>query len=177
MASMILLMGPTGSGKSTQGDIASSARGWTHISSGALLRQTDADNSSVKSGDLASARTIEDLLRIELLKAHPQDVIVLDGFPRTNTQASWLDGFNQDHGNRIAHVIVLDISKDTSRTRLDERKRSDDGIAAFEEKWIVYSNHTLSVIQDYSSLGLVTTIPADGTIEDVTARINKVLSR
>lgn len=174
MASLILMMGPTGSGKSAQGEIAASAHGWTHVSSGALLRQSDGANSSAKAGDLASSHTIESLLQKELDKAESEDVVVLDGFPRTQAQARWLERYNEVHDNTISHVVVLDVTKDVSRARLDARKRGDDGLAAFEEKWRVYDDLTLPAIEDYMDRGLVTSIPADGPIEDVTNRINKV---
>ena len=84
---MILLFGPTGAGKSMQGQMLAVRQGWKWLSTGEMLRQsTDpAVIETLKSGELVS-----DELTYQVFERAIQDArdkkypnIIVDGFPRT----------------------------------------------------------------------------------------------
>ena len=92
---MILLFGPTGAGKSMQGQMLAVRQGWKWLSTGEMLRQSADPQviATLKSGELVS-----DELTYQVFETAVQDArnkqygnIIIDGFPRTKEQAAWLD--------------------------------------------------------------------------------------
>ena len=93
-----ILLGAPGVGKGTQAELAAEANGWVHLSTGELLRQEAAAGSALglkaseymSRGDLVPDEVMVGLVvaRIESLKV--DDVLLLDGFPRTLPQAEAL---------------------------------------------------------------------------------------
>src|SRR5262245_42189934 len=132
---IVLLIGPPGSGKGTQGKRISQQFGWRVISTGDLLR------GHLKAGDeigkraakfVNSGSLVPDALLLEILaKAMPSAgsalPVILDGFPRNVPQARSLDAM-KDHPVRLA--VHLDISFETVAQRIAKRQqlegRTDD---------------------------------------------------
>ena len=94
---MILLFGPTGAGKSMQGQMLAVRQGWKWLSTGEMLRQSTDEEliATLKSGELVS-----DELTYQVFEEAVQDArdkqygnIIIDGFPRTKEQAAWLDEY------------------------------------------------------------------------------------
>ena len=91
----VLMIGAPGAGKGTQAKQIAAHFGLTHISSGDLLRQHIAEGTSigravaryVERGDLVPDAIMLDMLRKPVVAASLAGGYVLDGFPRTITQA------------------------------------------------------------------------------------------
>jgi adenylate kinase len=107
---MILLFGPTGAGKSMQGQMLAVRQGWKWLSTGEMLRQsTDEELIAIlKSGELVS-----DELTYQVFEEAVQDArdkqygnIIIDGFPRTKEQAAWLDEYMATMGEKIDIVSM-----------------------------------------------------------------------
>ena len=96
---MILLFGPTGAGKSMQGQMLAVRQGWKWLSTGEMLRSSSDPEviRLLKTGEL-----INDELTYEVFTEAVADAkrrqfpnIIVDGFPRTKAQAAWLSRRNQ----------------------------------------------------------------------------------
>ena len=105
---MILLFGPTGAGKSMQGQMLAVRMGWKWLSTGQMLREsTDPEVIEVlKSGELVSDELTYEVFdaAIQDAKAHNYPKVIVDGFPRTKEQAEWLAEHMQKSGERIELV-------------------------------------------------------------------------
>jgi adenylate kinase len=108
----LILLGPPGSGKGTQGDLIEDKYGFPNISAGDLLR--DAVEKETPLGldakkDMNEGKLVKDSLIIELIKQriHKQDCkdgYTLDGFPRNISQAESLEKIDS-----VENEIAIDI--------------------------------------------------------------------
>ena len=111
----IILLGAPGSGKGTQGDLISGKYGFPKISSGDLLRQAVSDSTSLgkeaeavmKRGELVSDDVVIAMITDRIKKEDCQQGYILDGFPRTISQAISLERMSPD-GDEIVFDIHLD---------------------------------------------------------------------
>ena len=96
----ILLLGAPGSGKGTQSDQLVKLWNIPHISTGDLLRANMAQGTalgkvaqqSVNHGELVHDSLVNEMVAARLKEPDTANGYILDGFPRTLGQASWLDG-------------------------------------------------------------------------------------
>ena len=118
-----VFLGAPGSGKGTQADFLSRQLGIPKISTGDIFRQEINNGSSIgkKAADYITAGLlVPDDIVIQIVKNRLQDKdcqngFILDGFPRTVTQAKALD-INQV---KIDQVLVLDeIGRASCRERV-----------------------------------------------------------
>jgi adenylate kinase len=97
----IIMMGPPGAGKGTQAKLISKAYGIPQISTGDLLRENVAQQTGLgvkvkavlDEGALVSDDLVCDMVAERLGHQDCDRGFILDGFPRTVTQAEWLDGY------------------------------------------------------------------------------------
>lgn len=108
----IILLGPPGSGKGTQGGLIFETYGFPKISTGDLLREAVKKGTPLGQrveaimarGGLVDDATMVVLVRERIAQADCLDGYTLDGFPRTLTQA-----LNLEDVDRARREIVLDI--------------------------------------------------------------------
>lgn len=123
----IILLGPPGSGKGTQGDLIEDKYGFPKISTGDLLRNavklgTDLGKkaeAAMNRGELVSDEIVIEMLKQRIFQQDCQSGYLLDGFPRNISQARHLDEIVQDTSE-----IVLDIhlSDQTLIDRISARR-------------------------------------------------------
>lgn len=109
-----IFVGPPGSGKGTQSALLAERLSFTHVSTGALIRQEIASGSSlglevktlVESGGLVNDKMIVECLfrHLDALSAKKKEIILLDGIPRNLNQAKTLD---EILGSQITAVVYL----------------------------------------------------------------------
>lgn len=118
----IVLIAPPAAGKGTQSDLISSKYGFIHISTGEILREIALNDSNLKqrlvSGDLIDDDTIFNLLEERLKKTDCKKGFILDGFPRTVSQAKKYEEIMKEIGVSSNIVIFLDIDKDIACKRI-----------------------------------------------------------
>lgn len=99
MPGPILLMGPPGAGKGTQAKELVKIWGIPQISTGDLLR-ANVDNKTplgkiakeiIGRGELVPDTLVNEMVAVRLMEPDTANGYILDGFPRTLGQASWLD--------------------------------------------------------------------------------------
>lgn len=126
----LVLLGPPGSGKGTQADLLQQRCGWAHISTGDILR--DAVRNNTPLGQVArpymeQGRYVPDEVVISIIqerfrRADRPENFVLDGYPRTRTQAEALDAVLADAGLPLDHVILLEVPDDEIVQRISGRR-------------------------------------------------------
>lgn len=179
----VIVIGPPGSGKSTQARLLAARRGATHLSVGDLLRaevQAGTDlgrrvQDAVASGELVSTDDVIEVLRQPLLDAEAAGGWVLDGAPRTTEQASRLDELLDRSGLPRAIVVALDLPEDEIRARLLRRAqtegRADDTPEIITHRLAVWSEEALPLLDWYSKQGTLVTVPSAGGIDAVADRV------
>ena len=126
----IILMGPPGAGKGTQGANLVKEYGLTHISTGDIFRK--ALKEQTKYGVIAKyfmqfGHLVPDDYTIQMVREYLQENefpngFILDGFPRTIIQARELESIAKEFGFEIDAVINLDIELDRLVPRLSGRR-------------------------------------------------------
>lgn len=122
----LILLGPPGSGKGTQGDLIQDKFGLPKISSGDLLRNAVKEKTSlgkkaqqsIQKGELVNDRIIIDLIKQRISKKDCRNGYTLDGFPRNIFQACFLEEVDPGKKER---VIDIQVSEDTVMKRLSSR--------------------------------------------------------
>ena len=125
----ILMFGPNGSGKGTQGALIKKAFGLAHIESGAIFREHVGGGTELgrkakeymDRGELVpDAITIPMVL--ETLKSKGRDGWLLDGFPRNIAQAEQLHAALQKQGMKLDYVVEIDLPRNIARDRIMGRR-------------------------------------------------------
>jgi adenylate kinase len=115
----ILLLGAPGSGKGTQSEQLVKLWGIPHISTGDLLRANMARGTalgkiaqqSVNRGEFVHDSLVNEMVAARLREPDTANGYILDGFPRTLGQATWLDGRLAAEGQTLP-VIAVSIHVD-----------------------------------------------------------------
>lgn len=123
----VILMGPPGSGKGTQGDLIERKYGFPRISTGDLLRQAVQNGTPLgkkaetrmNRGELVSDDIVAQIVAERIEKDDCRKGYVLDGFPRNLRQAEMLEELENSHPE-----IILDIQLNEEKLiqRLSSRR-------------------------------------------------------
>lgn len=125
----VVLLGPPGVGKGTQGRRLASERGWALISTGEMLREAVSQATPLglearrrmDRGELVPDDVMIGLIRERTQQADAAHGFVLDGFPRTVPQADALETMLEERGQKVDAVALLQTSEDEVVRRLSER--------------------------------------------------------
>lgn len=126
----LIFIGPPGCGKGTQSNILKDAKGYTHVSTGDLLRSEVSKGTDLgrKISDvMESGELVTDELVTELLKANidlSSKQYIFDGFPRNVKQAEILDQILE--GSDYS-VIYFKVDVENLVGRITNRRVSSDG--------------------------------------------------
>jgi adenylate kinase len=190
----LVLLGPPGAGKGTQAMRIVSRLAIPQLSTGDMLRE------AVASGTASGLRVKHIMDRGELV---PDDVVVsviasridhsdaangfiLDGFPRTLTQAQALDQELAARGIKLDAVLELEVEEDALLDRIRGRAeeaankgepvRGDDNPEVFKTRLDVYRAETAPVTEYYRSQGLLSIVDGLQPIDVVTEELAAALA-
>jgi adenylate kinase len=185
----ILLLGPPGAGKGTQGVLLAERLGLPKFATGDLLRDAVARGTPLgrqaravmESGALVSDDIILGVVREELDKPAAARGVILDGVVRTVPQAEGVARLLAERGRRLAHVVFLDVADREILGRIEKRRttesRADDAPEAVARRLRAYREQTAPVLAWYEARGGVDRVDGTGTVEEIAGRIEAALGR
>lgn len=205
----IVLLGAPGAGKGTQAAKLVDKYGYAHISTGDMLRaavknQTPLGIEAKKymdAGDLVPDEVVIGLVKERLQDADTANGFILDGFPRTSTQAVALDSELSALERPLNAALLVDVDKEVIIKRLTTRRmcrdcgfigseadascpkcngemyqRDDDNEATVRNRLDVYENSTAPLIDYYRGCDLLIEIDGDRDPEEVFASVKTALN-
>jgi adenylate kinase len=185
----ILLMGPPGAGKGTQGVILAQRLGIPKVATGDLLRDAVKHQTPLglkakavmESGALVSDDLIMGIVGDELAKPGCQEGVVFDGVVRTVPQAEGVAKLLAGLGRRLDLVLFFDVDDKEILARIEKRRgvegRADDDPVAVRNRLQAYRSQTAPVLAWYESRGALTRIPAIGPIDSIAGQVKRVVGR
>lgn len=173
----IVLVGIQGAGKSTQGNMLSEAFNVPYLSSGHIFRQMTKSKSKLgrrlkeilNAGALVPDDTTVEIVMEYLKKPEYKNGFILDGFPRTVTQA---EAFS--NGEVVVHI---DVSDKEALWRISGREsdREDETLQAIRNRIALFHEKTEPVLDFYRDQGKLIKVDGENDINDVFAEIMKHL--
>lgn len=171
----IVFLGPPGSGKGTQAERLAEELGIPAISTGEMLRAAvsagtelgDRVQGVMERGELVSDELMAEVVRDRLAQPDAEKGFLLDGYPRTASQAETLDEILEEREGDLDHVVYLEVPEDELVRRMLDRGRDDDTEDAVRERLRVYGEQTEPLVELYRERGLLRTIDGHQTMDQV----------
>ncbi len=185
----VVLFGPPGSGKGTQGKLLADKYNLVYISTGSLLRKeiekgTEmglAARGYIEKGDIAPDEFAIKLIEKQI-QTHPDAKgFFFKGFPRTIVQAYILDGLLRKLNSSVSCVFNLDVPTLESIKRLSARSKTeknryyDMNTDVIIRRLESFQNRTKPVLDYYEKQKNIYNIDGIGTEEEVLKRLTKKL--
>ncbi|MDT3316684.1 adenylate kinase [Microbacterium sp. KSW4-11] len=184
----LLIIGPQGSGKGTQGARIAERLGIPTVSTGDVFRANVKDGTDlglkvkaiIDAGDLVPDELTSEIVRDRLSQQDAAHGFLLDGYPRNLTQVGHLDGFLEQRGEPLTAVIELSVPRDESIARLSRRAaeqgRADDNEESIAKRLSIYESETAPILDVYRERGIVDEIDGVGSLDEITERITAALA-
>ena len=126
----LVLLGPPGSGKGTQGERLQEDLRLPYYATGDILRAAVREETELgktakqymDAGDLVPDEVIVGVIAERIASTEALDGFILDGFPRTTPQAEALDAKLEELGRAVTAVLLIDVSDDEVVRRLGGRR-------------------------------------------------------
>jgi len=179
----LLIVGPQGSGKGTQGIRIAEAFGIPTVSTGDVFRGAVAAGTElgrqvkaiIEAGDLVPDELTSAVVRERLSQADAEGGFLLDGYPRNVAQVMHLDEFLEGRDEELDAVIELDVPRDESIARIARRAaeqgRTDDTEEVIANRLAIYERETAPILDVYRTRGIVDRIDGVGSLDEITDRI------
>ncbi len=173
----ILLIGPQGSGKSTQAKLLSEYLHLPSISTGEIFRSIASENNNqgikikiiLDQGKLVDDEITAELVASKLKQPDYQHGFILDGYPRTEEQLRLFDP-------EVDKVFYLKLSDQAIMDRLLKRGREDDTEELIKTRLNFYHLQTQPLINHYKVKGMLTEINGEQSMNEVQTNIRNALS-
>lgn len=125
-----ILLGPPGSGKSTQAEIFKRELGTVHVDMGSALRAAAAEPTPFgeklsrimnEEGGLVSDDIVRAVLDAELRKIAPDQPVIVDGAPRRKSQIDEVLAAFERYGKSFHKAVFIELSREDSVARISRR--------------------------------------------------------
>lgn len=175
-----IIIGPQGSGKGTQAKLLSRTYDFVHISIGDIFRWNMAHHTKLAArvtrimneGRLVPDEIVEEVVRQRLEQHDWNWGFVLDGFPRTRSQAEYLfENWNLDK------AIYLDIPEEVVFERVLQRaaegqgggftKRVDDNPQALKVRLQEFHEKTQPLLRLFQQKNMLVTVDGNRGVQEV----------
>ena len=204
----IVLLGAPGAGKGTQAAKLVEEFSTPHISTGDILRAAVKNQTPLgvkakgfmDAGELVPDDLIIDLMKERIEQPDTEKGVILDGFPRTTTQAVALDTMLAELKRPLNAALLIDVDFEVIVKRLTSRRmcrdcnyigtaadetcpkcggemyqRDDDNEATVRNRLDVYEKSTAPLIDYYRGCDLLVSIDGDRDPNVVYADVKKAL--
>ena len=127
---ILVLLGPPGAGKGTQAKLLAQELRIPHISTGDMFRDHKARGTEIgkqvqaimDAGGLVTDEVTNAMVKERLSRPDVAGGFILDGYPRTNAQAEYLDGLLASLGRAITRVVSYDVAEEAIVERISGRR-------------------------------------------------------
>ncbi|XP_062593112.1 adenylate kinase isoenzyme 5-like [Saccostrea cucullata] len=180
---VVFVVGGPGSGKGTQCEKIVEKYGFTHLSTGDLLRAEVKSGSPrgknlveiMEKGELVPMDTVLELLKENIAaKASTSKGFLIDGYPREMEQGVKFE----KQITKPKCVIYFDVTDDTMTKRLLGRAqtsgRVDDNEETIKQRLKTFHDITTPVIEHYTKQNLVQRVPAESSADEVFQQVEKI---
>jgi adenylate kinase len=179
----IVFLGAPGAGKGTQAQRLEKHLHVVHLSTGELLRNAYEAGTPLgqeaacymNAGQLVPDDIVVGIVVDRLAQKDCARGCLFDGFPRTVPQAETLDRLLAERQIPLNLVIALEVPESQLVERLLSRGRVDDDPETIRERFRQYHRLTQPLLDYYGARGVLRQITADGTPDEVFAKIRSVM--
>ena len=184
----VIIFGPPGAGKGTQAGNIVNKFNLYQVSTGDLLRnevrnQTeigkDIEN-IISKGDFATDEIVNELIKNVISDPKKKNKLIFDGYPRSLSQAKNLNLLLDHFKQKIDFIFFLNVQKETIIERIEKRKilekRSDDNLSTILKRYDTYMDRTKPVLDFYSKNSNFYEIDGSGKIEEISSKIEQILT-
>lgn len=171
---MILILGPPGAGKSAQAKLLEAEGLAQWLSIGQILREklTGSDRRDMESGKMVNDDVVDAIMEDAIEKTAPQPIIVMDGYPRRDSQVRWLKDYLVRSGRKLTKIVHIQLTEEVSVTRLKQRGRMDDDEETVEKRFQQYLKQVVPLIEMFKNEGVpVHEINGDDSISNIHKQI------
>lgn len=174
----IIIMGPVGSGKSTQAELLAKDLGISLFNAGDLLYFKSREDTptgrkirqTMETGGLVDDRLVLTLIEEHLKGKEHSLGIVIDGFPRSLWQA-------QNLSFPIDRVIYLVVRDEVNKKRLLKRGRKDDTPKIIDKRLSLYHKETEPILDFYRKKGILIEVDGERPIEVIFEDIVNIIEK
>src|SRR4051794_31709848 len=124
-------------------------------------------------GDLVPDSVTVEMVRDRLTADDAAKGFILDGFPRTISQARSLQELLAERGEDLDSIVEFRVPEDELGQRLRGRGRTDDTEDVIRNRQQVYRDEHSPLLEFYSDR--LITVDAVGSVEEITARVLSAL--
>ena len=184
----IILFGPPGAGKGTQSKYLVNKLKNFQVSTGDILREEIKKNSDIgqqiisnmNEGKFVSDEIVNSLIENLIYDPQKKDKLIFDGYPRSLSQAKYLDLLLDKSNQKIDHIFFLNVNKDTIIERIKKRKilenRKDDDSDTILKRYDTYMETTKPVLNFYSKNLNFHEIDGTKEIDQITKEIDTFIN-
>ena len=184
----IILFGPPGAGKGTQSKYLVNKLKNFQVSTGDILREEIKKNSDIgqqiisnmNEGKFVSDEIVNSLIENLIYDPKKKDKLIFDGYPRSLSQAKYLDLLLDKSNQKIDHIFFLNVNKDTIIERIEKRKilenRKDDDSDTILKRYDTYMETTRPVLDFYSKNLNFHEIDGTKEIDQITKEIDTFIN-